>query len=713
MARNQYQRCGGIKGGFAPAARALHYGQGFGVSAEMTTQTADNPLLTAWDAPFGAPPLDRVRPEHFAAAFDQALADHAAEIEAIAGDTAAPSFDNTVAALERSGRLLTRVSNVFYVLAGAHTNEAIQAIERDMAPRLARHWNEIHLNDRLFARLDALHGKAAGLSAEQARVLERYHALFRRAGAGLDAAKKQRLKEIAARLATLGTNFGQNVLADEQSYLLPLAEDDLAGLPDFARAAARGAAEERGLAGHAITLSRSSVEPFLQFSARRELREKAFRAWIARGDNDGKTDNKPVIRELTALRDERARLLGYPSFAHYKLDDTMAKSPAAVTQLLDSVWAPARRRVGQERDALQQMVATEGGNFKLAPWDWRYFAEKLRKARYDLDESEIKPYLPLESIIEAAFYAASRLFGLTFTERRAVPVYHPDVRVWEVTAAGRHIGLFLGDYFARPSKRSGAWMTGLRDQEKLDGEVRPIVLNVMNFNKGANGEPTLLSFDDARTLFHEFGHALHGLLSDVTYPMISGTGVLQDFVELPSQLYEHWLDRPEILTRFARHYQTGAPMPEKLMDRLIRSRSFNQGFLTTEYLGSSYVDLDFHLGGAKDAHAVEDETRARMQMPEEVVLRHRPPHFQHIFSGDHYAAGYYSYLWSEVLDADAFNAFEETGDVFDPQVAKRLRDNIYAAGGARDPAEAYQAFRGRMPSVAPLLKKRGLAAEGA
>ena len=680
----------------------------------MTAQTAANPLLAVWNAPFDAPPLDRLRPEHFAPAFEEALSRHNAEIAAIADDAAAPSFENTVAALERSGRLLTRVSNVFYVLAGADTNDALQAIERDMAPKLARHWNEIHLNDKLFARLDALHGKATALSAEQARVLERYHALFRRAGAGLDATKKQRLKEIAQRLATLGTSFAQNVLADEQSYVLPLAADDLAGLPDFARAAARGAAEERGLNGqHAVTLSRSSVEPFLQFSTRRELREKAFRAWIARGDNAGKTDNKPIIGELTALRDERARLLGYPSFAHYKLDDSMAKTPDAVSRLLDSVWGPARRRVTEERDALQQMVTAEGGNFKLAAWDWRYYAERLRKARYDLDESEIKPYLPLESMIQAAFYTANRLFGLTFTPRHDVPVYHHDVRAWEVAANGKHIGVFFGDYFARASKRSGAWMTSLRDQDKLDAEVRPLVLNVMNFNKGANGEPTLLSFEDARTLFHEFGHALHGLLSDVTYPMISGTGVLQDFVELPSQLYEHWLDRPEILTRFARHYQTGEPMPQALMDRLIKSRTFNQGFLTTEYLGSSYVDLDFHLGGAKDAPAVEDETRARMQMPDEVVLRHRPPHFQHIFSGDHYAAGYYSYLWSEVLDADAFNAFEETGDVFDPQVARRLRDHIYAAGGARDPSEAYQAFRGRMPSVDPLLKKRGLVAGSA
>jgi peptidyl-dipeptidase Dcp len=677
----------------------------------MSAETAANPLLAEWTTPFGVPPLGEIRPEHFPPAFDRALAGHRAEIDAIAGETAPPDFENTVAALERSGRLLARVSNVFYVLAGAHTSEAVQAIERDMAPALARHWNEIHLDDRLFGRLDALHRAGSpGLTAEQARVLERYHALFRRAGAGLDAVAKQRLKQIAERLASLGTAFGQNVLADEQAYVMPLGENDLAGLPDFAKAAARGAAEERGLKGqHAVTLIRSSVEPFLQFSARRELREKAFGAWIARGDN-GKTDNKPLIREMTALRDERARLLGYPSFAHYKLDDTMAKTPSAVTGLLDAVWEPARRRVGQERDALQEMVAREGGNFRLAPWDWRYYAEKLRKARYDLDESEIKPYLPLENIIEAAFYTANRLFGLSFTPRNDVPVYHPDVRVWEVSADGRHIGVFFGDYFARPSKRSGAWMTSLRDQEKLDGEVRPLVLNVMNFNKGADGEPTLLSFDDARTLFHEFGHGLHGLMSDVTYPMISGTGVLQDFVELPSQLYEHWLDRPEILQRYARHYQTGAPMPQALMDRLIESRTFNQGYLTTEYLGSSYVDLDFHLGGAKDAHAVETETRGRLQMPEEVVLRHRPPHFQHIFSSDHYAAGYYSYLWSEVLDADAFKAFEETGDVFDSATARRLRDHIYAAGGARDPAEAYAAFRGRMPTVDALLEKRGLAA---
>jgi peptidyl-dipeptidase Dcp len=684
---------------------------GLEIPGRMNAPNAANPLLAEWTAPFGAPPLDRIEPAHFAPAFERALADHRGEIAVIAGEVAAPSFENTVAALERAGRLLARVSSIFYVLAGAHTSEAIQAIERDMAPKLARHWNEIHLNEKLFVRLDALHGNAAGLglTAEQARVLERYHALFRRAGAGLDAAAKQRLKEIGDRLASLGTGFSQNVLADEQSYMMALeGEADLAGLPEFVQAAARGAAEEHGRKGHVVTLSRSSVEPFLQFSARRDLREKVFAAWIARGEK-GETDNKPIIAEMTSLRDERARLLGYPSFAHYKLDDTMAKRPEAVTGLLDAVWAPARRRVTEERDALQELAAAEGGNFRLAPWDWRYYAEKLRKARFDLDESEIKPYLPLERVIEAAFYTANRLFGLAFAPRADVPVYHPDVRVWEVSGpGGRHVGIFFGDYFARSSKRSGAWMTSLREQEKLDGEVRPLVLNVMNFNKGAPGEPTLLSFDDARTLFHEFGHGLHGLMSDVTYRMISGTGVLQDFVELPSQLYEHWLDRPEILSRFARHYKTGAPMPQALMNRLIASRTFNQGFATTEYLGSTYADLDFHLGGVKDATEVEQATRARMQMPDEVVMRHRPPHFGHIFADDGYAAGYYSYLWSEVLDADAFNAFVEAGDVFDPAVAQRLRDHVYAAGGAHDPAEAYTAFRGRMPTVDALLKRRGL-----
>jgi len=551
-------------------------------------------------------------------------------------------------------------------------------------------------------------------------VLARYHAKFTRAGAALDAAAKARLADISERLATLATTFSQNVLADEQSYTLVLdGEDDLAGLPDFVRAAARAAAEERGLAGkHAVTTSRSSVEPFLQFSARRDLREKIFRAWIARGDGGGATDNKAIIAEMVALRAERARLLGYATFADYRLDDTMAKTPQAVRGLLERVWAPGRRRAIADREALQALVQAEGKNFALAPWDWRYYAEKLRKARCDIDEATIKPYLQLEQIIEAAFYTANRLFGLTFERRDGVPVWHDDVRVWEVRdAAGRHRGLFFGDYFARTSKHSGAWMTTLRDQEKLRGDIHPLVVNVMNFSKAGEGEPTLLSFDDAKTLFHEFGHGLHGLLSDVTYPLIAGTSVLLDWSELPSQLFEHWLERPEILRRFALHYRTGEPIPEDLLRRLVAARTFNQGQTTVEYVASALIDLDLHLkpasGDAFDTDRFEQAALARTGMPAEIVMRHRPTHFQHVFAGAGYASAYYSYLWSEVLDADAFAAFEEAGDIFDAGIAKKLHDHVYAAGGSRDPAELYTAFRGRLPTAEGLLKRRGLSEDAA
>jgi peptidyl-dipeptidase Dcp len=462
-----------------------------------------------------------------------------------------------------------------------------------------------------------------------------------------------------------------------------------------------------------VTLSRSSVEPFLQFAQRRDLREKVFRAFASRGDNGGATDNKAIIAELVRLRAERARLLGYADFAHYRLDDAMAKTPAAVRGLLDTVWSRARKRALADRDAMQALVREEGGNFALAAWDWRYYAEKLRQRRCDFDAAAIKPYLSLERMIEAAFYTAERLFGVTFVPCTDVPVWHPDVRVWEVRGAGGDkIGLFFGDYFARPSKQSGAWMTSLRDQEKLAGDIRPLIANVCNFAKAAEGEPTLLGFDDARTLFHEFGHALHGLLSAVTYPMISGTSVATDFVELPSQLYEHWLEQPQVLRRFARHYRTGEPMPEDLLQRLVAARNFDQGFATVEYVASAIVDLDLHSLASPetiDPAAFESEALARIGMPEEIAMRHRPPHFAHIFAGGGYAAAYYSYMWSEVLDADAFAAFQETGDIFDPATAKRLHETIYAAGGSRDSAEAYKAFRGRLPSADALLAKRGLA----
>ncbi len=684
----------------------------------MTEPAApSNPLLADWTTPDRVPPFDAIKPEHFRAAFAQGLADHEAAVRAIAANPEPPSFDNTIAALELSGKSLAQVDDVFHLLAGAHSNDALLEIEREISPLMARHWNKINTDASLFRRVDTLMRQAGtlGLSAEQARVLERYHTGFRRAGAWLDDTAKKRMAEITERLAALGTAFSQNVLADEQAYTLALnGEAELAGLPDFMREAMKSEARERGLDGHVVTLSRSSVEPFLQFSSRRDLREKILRAFTVRGENGGSTDNKAIIAETVKLRAERANLLGFSDFAHYRLDDAMAKTPAAVRDLLDTVWTQARTRALADRDALQELVREDGGNFTLAAWDWRYYAEKLRQRRCDFDEAAIKPYLNLDRLIEAAFYTAHRLFGLSFAPRPDVPEWHPDVRVWGVRdSAGNEVGLFFGDYFARPSKRSGAWMTSLRDQEKLSGNIQPLIINVCNFSKAPPGEPTLLSFDDARTLFHEFGHALHGLLSSVTYPKISGTSVATDFVELPSQLYEHWLEQPDVLRRFARHHETGEPMPEDLLQRLIAARNFNMGAATVEYVASALVDLEFHsLPSADgiDSAAFETKVLSQIGMPDEIVMRHRPPHFAHIFSGGGYASAYYSYMWSEVLDADAFAAFEETGDIFDPATAKRLRDTIYAAGGSQDPSDAYKAFRGRLPSADALLRKRGFAA---
>ena len=675
---------------------------------------AANPLLTEWTGAFGLPPFALLKPEHFRPAFDRALAAHRAELDAIAAAPAPASFENTIVALERSGRDLDKVANVFFVKAGADTGDEIEAIERDISPLLARHSNAMYLDRKLYARIAALYARRAelGLNDEQARLLDRYNTRFVRAGGALDQQRQDRLAAINERLASLGTQFGQNVLADEKSYALILDEEDLAGLPDFARAAAAAAAEERGHKGkYAITLARSSCEGFLQFSSRRDLREKVFHAWIRRGENGGATDNRAVIAETVALRGERARLSGFATYADYRLDDQMAKTPQAARHLLDEVWSRARAKAGAERDALQDMIAKEGGNFALAPHDWRYYAEKLRKAKFDLDESEIKPYFQLDRMIEAAFETARRLFGLNF-KPVTVPLYHADARAWDVTdAEGRHVGLFIGDYYARGSKHSGAWMTSLRDQQKLSGDVRPIILNVCNFSKPAPGEPALLSFDDARTLFHEFGHGLHGLLSNVTYPLLAGTSVSSDFVELPSQLYEHWLEVPDILRTYARHARTGEPMPQALLDKILATRTYGQGFATVEYTACALVDLDIHAlpdAGALDVTRFERDRLAAIAMPSEIVMRHRLPHFQHLFSGGGYAAGYYSYMWSEVLDADAFQAFAETGDAFDPATAKRLRDFIYSAGKLRDPGEAYIAFRGKLPSVDALLKKRGL-----
>ena len=687
-------------------------------AANAAPQAQENPLLIGWQTPHQAPPFDEIKPEHFLPAFERAFVDHAAEVAAITHDPATPDFANTVTALERSGRLLTKVSAVFYDLVSAHSNPAILEIDKEVSLRMARHWNPIMMNAVLFGRIAMLHDNRANLklTPEQSRLLERTYIRFHRAGAGLDEEAKTRMAEINERLADLGTTFRHHLLGDEQEWVLELGEGDRAGLSESFLASASAAAGERGMAGKAIvTLSRSTVETFLTVSPRRDLREKVFRAFTARGDNGNANDNKAIIMETLALREESARLLGYPTYAAYRLEDSMAKTPEAVRGLLERVWKPARGRALADRDELQALIGEEGGNFALAPWDWRYYAEKLRQRRANFDDAAIKPYLSLDHMVEAAFDCATRLFCITFSERSDIPLWHPDVRVWEVKdASGRHQALFYGDYFARTSKRSGAWMTSLRDQQKLDGEVTPLIINVCNFTKGADGEPSLLSPDDARTLFHEFGHALHGMLSNVTYPSLSGTSVFTDFVELPSQLYEHWQEQPEVLQRFARHYQTGEVLPEDLLKRFLAARKFNQGFATVEFVSSALLDLEFHSRPAAEIGDIDGFERAQLKgigMPEEIALRHRPTQFGHVFAGDYYAAGYYSYMWSEVMDADAFGAFEEAGNIFDPTVARRLRDDIYSTGGSVDPEDAYVAFRGREPEPDALLRRRGLLEE--
>ena len=623
-----------------------------------------------------------------------------------------PTFANTIEALERSDRTLGRVASVFFGLAGADTNDAREALQRDLSPKLAAHRAETMLNAGLFARVDALMAEkdGLGLSEEQARVLTLYHRMFVRAGARLAGAERVRLKALLQRLASLTTDFGQNILADERDWELVLSDGDLDGLPADLVAAMAEAAESRGREGHVLTLSRSILVPFLQFSPRRDLRETAFRAWVARGENGGATDNRAIVAEILALRAEQARLLGYPDYASFKLEPQMAKTPEAVRDLLMAVWTPARAQANADALRLAEMMRADGVNGPLEPWDWRYYSARREAAEHDLDQAVLKPYLGLDNVLAAAFDVAGRLFGLSFHPVEA-DLYHPDARVWEVRKGDRHMGLFIGDYFARASKRSGAWCTTFRDQRTLDGEVRPIAVNVCNFAKAPAGEPNLLTFDDAHTLFHEMGHALHVLLSDVTYDFISGTAVARDFVELPSQLFEHWLETTEVLETHARHAVTGAPMPRDLMERLIAARNYDMGFSTVEYLSSALVDLDFHVGApAKDPMAAQAGTLARIGMPASIVMRHATPHFQHVFAGEGYSAGYYSYMWSEVMDADAFAAFRETGDVFDAATAARLAACILGAGGSREEADLYRAFRGRMPGVEALLAQRGLTA---
>ncbi|WP_426231275.1 M3 family metallopeptidase [Pararhizobium sp. DWP3-4] len=685
----------------------------------MTSNPALNPAITDWNGPDGLPRFEAVSDNDFAASFEAALAGHETEIDAIANNPQPATFENTIVTLETAGDALSRVSSLFWNRAGAHTNDAIQALERDISPKMSRHYSKIGMNAALFQRIDQLWEKreALGLSLEQLRVLERHWKGFVKSGAKLPKPEQETLAGINEKLAGLSTQFGQNVLADEKEWSLILTDDpELEGLPDFLRDAMASAARERGEDGkYAVTLSRSIIEPFLTFSERRDLREQAFKAWVARGENPGETDNRGIIRETLALRSQVAKLLGYGNFAEMKLDNTMAKTPAAVNDLLRAVWEKAVKRAREEEADIARMIAEDGKNHDVMPWDWRFYSERIRAQKFNFSEAELKPYLQLEKIIEACFDVANRLFGIRAVEKKGIAAYHPDVRVFEIRDANdKLVALFLGDYFARSSKRSGAWMSAFQSQHKLPmkngktGEL-PIIYNVCNFAKPAEGKPALLSLDDARTLFHEFGHALHGMLSDVTYPSVSGTAVSRDFVELPSQLYEHWLTVPDILKQYAVHVETGEPMPQALLDKVLAARTFNAGFNTVEFTSSAIVDMEFHTRGPiDDPMAVQAEILAELGIPKSLVMRHASPHFQHIFAGG-YSAGYYSYMWSEVLDADAFAAFEETGDAFDTAMAKKLKDHIYSTGGSLDPEDAYKAFRGKLPSPDAMLAKKGLA----
>jgi peptidyl-dipeptidase Dcp len=671
-----------------------------------------NPLLADWDTPFALPPFEAISDEDFEPAMEAALTYARARVAKIGAQEEAPTFANTIEALEASDALLSKVLGVFYNLAGADATEKREELQRAFSPKLAAYSSDILLDAALFARIEAIWEARdeLDLTDVQARLLYITRRRFVRAGALLEGADRERYRAVMERLAVLGTQFTQNLLADERAWFMELGEDGLAGLPGYVVDAARAAGEEKGAGGPVVTLSRSLITPFLATSPDRALRRRAYEAYTARGANGGKTDNRAIAAEILKLREERARLLGYESFAAYKLETEMAGTPEAVAGLLNEVWTPARAAAMADAEKLEALLRADGHAGPLEPWDWHYYSAKRRQAELDLDESEVKPYLQLDRMIEAAFSVANRLFGLEFRPLDT-PAYHPDVRMWEVTRDGEHMAVFMGDYFARGSKRSGAWCSTMRSQSRMEGEVRPIVVNVCNFAKPEAGKPALLSWDDAGTLFHEFGHALHQILSDVTYESLSGTSVARDFVELPSQLYEHWLEVPEVLGEFATHAETGEPIPADMLDRLIGAANYDAGFRTVEYVASALVDLEFHRGGApadpmqKQAEVLED-----IGMPRAIRMRHATPHFAHVFSGDGYSSGYYSYMWSEVMDEDAFAAFREAGDAFDPETAKSLEANILSRGGTVEADVLYRAFRGKMPEVEALLKGRGLIA---
>ncbi len=682
--------------------------------AKRTMSDTSNPLLADWSTPYGLPPFQAISPAHFAPAFDVAMRAHLKELDDIASNPAPPSFENTAVAFDGSGRLLDRISLLFDNLTSSETSSDLQLIERDLAPLQAAHRNAIFLNAALFSRFQRLYEQLDSLSlnSEARRLVERIHRDFVRAGATLSGQDRTQYAQIAETLASLSTQFGQNVLFDESAFVLSLnGPDDLRGLPDALRDVTEEAARARGLpaGSRVVTLSPSIAEPFLTFSARRDLRESLWRARIGRGAHEGAHDNRPVAAQIVALRQQKAALLGYASYADFQVIDRMAGTPAAAKALLERTWAPALEKAEEDRRALTAMAEQLGEPTPIAAWDWMYLAEKVRQATFDLDDAEVKAHFSLEKMIHAAFDCASRLFGVQFTERTDVPLYHPDARLWEVSnREGGLIGVFIGDYFARQTKRSGAWMSVFRSQSGIDGGTLPIVINNNNFAKSS---PTLLSFDDVTTLFHEFGHGLHGLLSNATYERLAGTNVPGDFVEFPSQIFENWARDEQVLLRHATHWQTGESIPLTLLARLTAARRFDQAFGTIQYVAPALIDMALHAATQRDAidiAAFEAAQCRRLGVPADIGLRHHLSHFQHLFAGDGYAAGYYVYMWADVLAADGFAAFDEAKDPFDSEVASRLHRYVYSSGGTIDPAEAYRAYRGRDPDVAPMLRQRGL-----
>ncbi len=681
-----------------------------------STMNSNNPLVQKWDDRYnGVPSFDKVKVSDFVPAEEIAIAEQRNEIKAIAENTEAPTFANTVEALEKTGITRKRVEAVYYVWQANMGSTELDSVQEIMEPRIAAFGDSIVQNAELFKRIEAVYNspEKEKLTPEQQRLCFKYYNNFVLAGAKLDVASKTRVAEINQKLAGLFTKFNQHQLADEGDKFMEITDaKDLDGLPDEVKAAAASAAEKKDKKGSwVIANTRSSIEPFLTNANNRALREKAWRMFISRGDNGDANDNNAIIPEILQLRAERAKLLGYPTHAHWRLADKMAKTPEKAMELLEAVWAPAVERVHEEVKDMQALADKEAAKIKIEAWDYRYYADKVRKAKYALDGNEVKQYLQLEKLREGIFYVAGELFNLEFTQINDVPVFHPDVRVFKVTnkLSGKQIGLWYFDPYARKGKRSGAWMTAYRDQEKLNGEITTIVSNNCNFIKGNEGEPVLISWEDARTLFHEFGHALHGLNSNVTYPLLSGTNVVTDYVEFPSQVMERWLSTPEVLNKFALHYKTGAPIPQSLVDKINNASKFNTGFVTVEALSSALVDMKIHLAGdAKiDPKTFEKETLAELKMPSEMVMRHRLPAFGHIFSSDGYSAGYYSYCWADVLSADAFAAFTEAGGPYDKAVAKRLYDNIFSVGGTIDEATAYRNFRGHDPSTDALMIAKG------